>query len=482
MGVVVPRIGFLRGCSALTVLAAALILATGCYKGLNDVVTLYEQGQWEAAAALAANPKEVRKLERDLVLWHLEEGKILQDLNRFEASNAAFERAEALIRAYDLKPEVSITEETGAVVTDQTQRNYRGTMADKTLLHCYMAINWLALGNVEEANVQGQKVTLRLAEAEQYFSAQIAGAERAAQKYQLDLSGLVNRPEFAAGDGPMTSPALADFQNPFALYMSALCLAAAGRFDDARVDMAKVAAMAPDNPWLAEEVELLERAASGWPYPPRVFVVLEGGLGPRLQPVVIPFVTPWTGYSQYQFPRLVFEPRRVGGLFVSDGSGAPLGQTRFVASLDGVVAADFQKRLPGIVTRTIVSAIVKETVTYAATQQAWQQYGTEGAMFALLAASAYKTYFSRADLRTWRTIGKEVQAIHLPRPPDGRLQLTLLDGSGRSTAGALATLDLPNDPLVFVFVRATNAWKASWMMVGIGSPQHDRTGRQLTAR
>ena len=78
-----------------------------------------------------------------------------------------------------------------------------------------------------------------------------------------------------------------------------------------------------------------------------------------------------------------------------------------------MVAAEFRKDLPLVVTRAVASAVAKAAMQYLAQRQ--------GGDLAGLLAAGYSAISTAADLRTWSSLPKDFQVGVVPLPADGQL-------------------------------------------------------------
>jgi hypothetical protein len=104
--------------------------------------------------------------------------------------------------------------------------------------------------------------------------------------------------------------------------------------------------------------------------------------------------------------------------------------TATVASMDRIIARDFEEEKPAIITRTIISTVAKGAAAFVANEAASQQDDALGALVRI-ATLAYQASVNIADTRTWTTLPKEFQVARLPTPPDRRVEL--LEGAGPAT-------------------------------------------------
>src|SRR5215469_1945661 len=138
--------------AVLVTVAAAM--TTGCqtYAHKNRVIVYWRSG--DIPAAVTEAKKRVEKSGpngRDMVIWTLEEGATLRALGDYQESNAAFDRAQTRMDEFAEKAKVSISRETGALLSNQANLPYEGRAYDGIMLNTYRALNFLALDQPENA-------------------------------------------------------------------------------------------------------------------------------------------------------------------------------------------------------------------------------------------------------------------------------------------------------------------------------------------
>ena len=428
----------------------AALLAAGCSstRDLEQVLDPYRAGQVERAADLISSEEfeERRSSARDGVIWLLEQGKVLQDAGRFEASERAFARADRRMRAFDHEAEISVSDEAAGLMAGAQQRAYRGRGWEKILLEVYRSLNALALGDLEEALVFSRRAFVRQGEAVAAGSDEIRAARRAARAQGVDPRAILGQERVQALDervATRVTPAYADYANPMASFLAALLAWIDGDESGALVDLRKAAAMVPDHPTLEPLLAELEARAPASGADARVVVILEAGLAPVIAEDSVT-VYSRNGWSRLALPILSFHEREIAALSV-ESPGASV-RTVALADVDAIVSADFQRRLPGIVLRAVTAAILKEV----ATTKLRHERGDWGAVL----GSVWKIATASVDTRTWRTVGAQFQIAHLERPAAGILTLAALDRNGGRHL--VHEVELPESPVVILLVRCPN--------------------------
>jgi len=122
---------------------------------------------FSAVEGAIANNKPTEALEildkihddKESVLFNLNKAILLRMQGDFTASNEAFELSKKLIETYEA---VSISEEAGSFIVNDSTRTYIGENYEQILLHFYESLNYLELGDPYAARVEALQVDLRL--------------------------------------------------------------------------------------------------------------------------------------------------------------------------------------------------------------------------------------------------------------------------------------------------------------------------------
>jgi hypothetical protein len=203
--------------------------------------------------------------------------------------------------------------------------------------------------------------------------------------------------------------------------------------------------MVPDNAYVQRLLKGEQEPAGR-----TVYLLYERGMAPTRVEFRVTVPTPQS-WLTVGVPVLRRRPDPAQCLHVTDGSGTLDLRTERLASIDGIVATQFRHDLPGIIVRTVISTILKEVGEHAV-DEATEGKREDLRSFARLSYLVFKTASSGADLRTWRTLGGEVQLAVFTLPADGAFTLELLDGAGRPAASERVVL--PADPVSVVAVRS----------------------------
>jgi hypothetical protein len=173
--------------TCLLVFVSLLILLQAChvtyYQKDASFHKLFLASKLEEADALLAKDKRAERRKTRL-LYYLNRGAVAHLMQRYEASNYFFEQAYLTHENFLTKP----LDEVLAFVINPTLTDYRGEEHEVFLLHYYKALNFLRLGQNNEALVECRRLNIKLNQLSDKYSS--------ANKYRRDafihtLMGLV---------------------------------------------------------------------------------------------------------------------------------------------------------------------------------------------------------------------------------------------------------------------------------------------------
>lgn len=426
----------------------------------------------------------------DELMWRLEAGSFFFSTGNYAGSIAEFEKAESLITGYDDRPTVSVRDagaEGGAMLTNLNALPYRGFCRDRITLSMLKSLAYLGQG--KEDSFLAQLRRLRVTQKEmrekydKYFETEQKELSTAARQNPTATAGVkTGNAAVAECDSEEFKRALvetrkvanqgyADFLNPAALFLSGLGSLREGAVDNALIDFKRVYEAMPQNP-LAQKlyVTVLTMAKQEIPEALRkvapfdfpldrdcVYVLFANGRSAAFRQVAIyfPVMTAWPVCEFYPAPYR----------YLQATAGGRSSDTRLLADMDAILAREYDERLPGMVTRIILSTAIKEGASYTG---AWA-VGRENAVagVAVLAGSAiYRATFNTADTRSWEMLPKEFQLCVLPMPYNRKV--TLIPEGDRS--GKALTVTIPEgDRSAVIYVNAPSAGNVRAQVLGMVS-------------
>jgi len=182
-------------------LAAAALAVTGCTGpssvSKRTVNGFLAQQQYAKAEAYLDAGKETQYGKRNMVLYYLDKGLVQHHAGKYKESDASFDIAEKRMDELYTK---SVTKAGAMIVINDATMDYAGEPFERALTHVCRALNYVFLGNHDEALVESRKV----------------------ERFLTEL-----------GDKVGAKPVYKD--DAFARYLDAMLYADAGKKDDARI-------------------------------------------------------------------------------------------------------------------------------------------------------------------------------------------------------------------------------------------------------
>lgn len=465
-----------RRSNILPLLVAASFLA-GCSTYEDDTKALanhFHAGEYALAAAAAKDGLNDAP-DRDKLVWKLEYAAAERAAGNWSVSNIAFEDAEADLVKWDEAPDLLLSNETAATLVNLTYLPYRGTGYDRIMAATYRALNELALGNIDRARVELNRTMVRQDEVAKLAQKKVEAARQEAAEASSSGEGVdVNK---SANDPATTSKLDAlygdlktyriygDYVNPFSIWLHGVFRLATAEgnadIETAHKSLERLSRLTPGCKAAMADYATSNKVRDGAKLPPTVWIVFETGMAPHKveERIDIPLfiVSGTVPYAGIALPKLNFNGGATPSLAVESG-GRLLATTETVASMDAVVATDFDNEKTVIITRSIITAGLKVAAQYAANKAA-EEFARQnggaagfGVYLGTMVATGVASYATtQADLRTWRTLPKSFQIARIDPPADGKLRLV---GSSPAQAGEIT---LPPGSVFLVIAKATDA-------------------------
>lgn len=451
----------------------------------------WADGNFQTAAEIAKNALEDSG-ENEILIWQIERGTTLRALGNIPESSEVFERAAGTFDRWNDAPEILLSKEMLASLTNLSALPYRGRGGDAIMLHTYRALNFLENGNADSARVALNAAYRAQSEAVERNAKNIAAAREEARKNSVNVRSLLEKTgmskELAAQDKTLDGVrVLSDYVNPFTTWLHGIYFLHAGTdasdFERARISLSRAVEMYPKNPYISEDAKLAERGVHA--ATPLTYVVFESGLAPVIGVVRVDTMLPIpTGRGYFSLmpvsivlPKLVLsDHRKYWGIFplvsgsYSRGDASPervsaLGADGVPASeicdMNSVVRTDFDNAYPAVLTRTLVSAFLKSTAAAAVNavgiEYAHRDGGVGAAVVSLatiIGSSVYAYASSGADVRCWQTLPQNFSVVRTETPASRRIRVSV-GARSREVELLAGTVNLvivktvaENDPLV----------------------------------
>jgi hypothetical protein len=416
-----------------------------------------ENAELEAARLAKDGPK------RDRMLYYLEQGAVARMHANYPASISALDGAS---HEYDrwygshLRTETRLSEEFLSTLGSAESKPYKSRIYERAMLRTYQAHNYLLAGDHGRARAEIFKTRQAIEDTKDLWSKELSVARENSVKKQVDLSKTLN----AKGSSSalreekekikaLIPPEFPKFVNPAALYFESLYfLHGASQKDDF--------AKAEHSLRILRSIEEDYRAANVGTRPTEksVYVFFETGRAPvRVEkrfdlPLFFFSATSRVPYLGIAFPSL-----RLNDQFLKDIKVFPTMDksksvtTKLLADMDAIVAQEFDEYFDIELTKAITGAIAKGGLQHLATNAVRSENDlarvSVGAGAGMLAQAT-----TRADLRSWSTLPKQVRFCKLSIPQDRKLTLSGV-GTNLSTI-----VNLKNQQTQLLWVRSVSTF------------------------
>ncbi|AHE49082.1 hypothetical protein AH4AK4_1624 [Aeromonas hydrophila 4AK4] len=441
--------------ASLTGLLLAGLLLGGCASRWQDLFVSYSdqmvplRNQLLLGHAAEALPKVRESTPGDdtYVLDQLERGRIAWLAGQDAISKQCFAAADSRLAWEDNQARYRLSQglaQAGSLLTNDQTMAYRAPDYERTMLHHYLALNYLQRGDAEGALVEVRRANQVQERALKARADEVRKAKEKSEESEAEgeMRQLMSRgaPELDRLIGQVKN----GFQNAYTFYFSGVLYEAAGDLNDAWVDYQRGYQIAPDNQSLQDALLRLARLRGspdelketekkvGRKAPPlakdqgQLVVLFEDGLIPARREIFLPLPISTSSGDFRTFTVAVpyYDNRAsdTGPLTVSVGKQA--GRTSSLVRLEALAAKDLQERLPGMLTRQALRLVAKEQLRRSAAK--------EGGDVGNILVGIFNTLSERADTRSWLTLPAEASSWQGVLPA-GEVQLQLGAGSAMRT-------------------------------------------------
>ncbi len=422
-------------CFTLGVSLFALLCLTGCNTPKEDLMkfdSYIARANFRAACDFA--DKEIHSSptpKAEDLLWTLQLGALerVRSEGDYTRSTRYFDRAEEMLKYFDQKNRAG--DVLGSLVASDNLAPYMGEEYDGIMVNTYKALNFMSQREMDLARVEFNRAIERQRRATEKYSREIRkldeemrenSEERKLARATADSDKVKERLARAYPELD-TFQAYPDFVNPFTTYLAAIYYNLTHDSEKAEYQLKVAASMVRNNPYIAEDLSLIEQAPSNGPSPfdGSIWVIFENGLGPvreefRLD-IPLFIATDRIQYVGIALPKL--ETRPAPYPYIELTAAGQMHRTSLVADMDRVVKTEFKKDYPATLARAIVSATGKAALQYTITENKSSEAQVASWLFA-----AYSMLSTAADVRIWTTLPKNFQIARFPIPADRALTIS----------------------------------------------------------
>lgn len=374
------------------------IALSGCAHGpLRDARNAFYAEQQQDAVNILSDSQKISK--KDRLLLFMEKGLMLHELGQYKDSIIQLRNAADLVKKQEV---ISVSQQAGSLVTNEWVTEYKGEYSERLLVHTYLMMNFLLIGDYEGALVEGRQ------------------ALHVIEKYPDPLN-----------------------QDLFTRALIALCYESLGEINDAYIEYKKLAERINDSSTVAPKLYLSAKALgfnddakkyreniSG-----HIRSAIESGYAELIlfvaagkSPVKVPGTILLPNATRFSFPRYKSRASLSSHVRINKVSDMPL-LIAVNTNVDRLSKAALNKRA--------ASVIAKETIRLASKKAVRDKIDDPLVEFI---TTVIFFIMEEADTRGWETLPGRLSLISVPIAPGKQtIDVSVLNSIG----GTLQTVTLP---------------------------------------
>ncbi|MCV3381115.1 hypothetical protein L8V77_01835 [Campylobacter sp. IFREMER_LSEM_CL2127] len=354
--------------------------------------------------------QEMSKVDKkdDPVYVGLNAGLIAKNCGNFNLSNEFFDKVEESYQVdVDLRSGTQKVAKTAATtLINDSILDYDGSLYERIMVNVYKGLNFMSEGDYNNARVEFKRALLRQDRAKDYFKAQIAKNKAELEKAKKEDPNFnknfsesakqINAQYDALFEEFSTSE---NFTNPYATYLASIFYYMSKDYTLAKDLFKEIKILNPKNSEINKEWKVISSANQK---DNNIFVVYENGFGVVKDEfkLTLPLILNDTlTTTSIALPKLKKRSQSFEYLSANDTN------TTKLVDLDNVVASEFKFEQPSIVTKAIVSTILKTTINAAVANND----STGG--FLSLASGVMSATTTQADVRSWRGLPQNIGVV-----------------------------------------------------------------------
>ena len=386
----------------------------------------------------------------DRVIDALEQGYLDFLLGDYQSARDAFVYAEQ--QTWDMEDRAmlsatNLSKDVLSNLTNPTKIEYRAKCGDQIMLHILKALSYLGMGMHEAYDTEIFPLHQTMQDIEQKYMALFQKESNSLQQTMNNNQKNADRANKIIQTTPnidklAPNTAVRNFLNPLALLMAGVARAEAHDWENAKIDFKKLYAAMP-NSIIAGQFEREVRKRENSEIPPYLASLPELEFNPNGGNVLVVFANGrGAALTQYKIDSAVLHAAIPVPQVYTQNTVPTLhivGDNRhhnseLLSDMDSIALWQYRLGYNEMITRTVVSTIVKEGASFAATAVAYNvvknnsNYGYLAELAAVtvfLLADIYKQSQNIADTRSWETLPAQFQAAILQIPKDRRILLSV---------------------------------------------------------
>ena len=397
----------LKFCLKFSLILSLGILLQSC-ASYGSHATSMRDGLLQGKPHLSLAIAEQEDPDQKEVIFSLDKGMLRRINNDFSGSNQIFEVAKQEIeQLYG----TSITENLASVTINETLRGYEGDRYEQLLLHAYMAMNYIQLGQLDGARVEMLQANVKMMEW---------GDEPEEDAFLRYLEGIIYE-----SLGELDS-ALISYRKAYTVYKEKGGNQYPAASPGIKKDLLRLLA------WqgLWSEYKSYKKEFNMTDYKPvktgettgELVVILNNGLAPIRSETAIPiFSTEVQQNLRIAFPVYKQAKKSLYACQVSVNNKQYAMET--VEDIDALARYSLAQAMPGIMVRATARAVVKYNTQHSA---------QESSSLAGFLMTLTNLITERADTRSWTTLPQEIDLRRILLPVgEHQVQIQMLNTAGQ---------------------------------------------------
>jgi len=352
-----------------------------------QVDQLVDQENFSKSTGVLEERRKSIYREKDRVLYFLDKGMLAHYAEDYTESSTLLQAGE---RAIEENFSVSVTQEVGTFILNDTTREYDGEDYEDIYLNVFNALNYYRQGEMEGALVEIRRINNKL--------------RNLSVKYGVLMTNMQKMAMEKGAEVPPNPEAPVNFNNSaLARYLGMLFYRGVGNMDSARIDQQQLRVAIADAPALyknsvpssvADELTIPRGMA-------RLNVLAFTGRSPvKTEEVTRIFLG--TGWIKIALPVMTPRPSRISSVRVTLDSGESL-TLDLLEDINAVVDATFSQKKNLIYTKSVVRASIKGATAAALNAASEKSEENKGLFFLLgLGSQIWAEASEKADLRIAR--------------------------------------------------------------------------------
>jgi len=397
-----------RRANLLFPLATLALLFSGCASYSDSFSVIESDMAAQRFGAALETLERQRHPKRDQLLYLLNKAMLERMNGDYAASNRTFEVAKT--RMEELRG-LSLREQGQSLLINDATRSYAGEEFEQVLVHLYMALNYLQLGERIDARVEALQVDERLREITQRLP-ENRYTEDALARY---LTGMIYE---ELGE---RSDAMIAYRKAYEAYRRYGQNYSVAVPESLKRDLLRLS----QQMGLTEELRQYKKefriehwmSADELAEQGELIFLLHNGLAPirREHAVTVPDLASGH-FVRIAVPYYETRPTPVDGARVT--AGGTSASAEVAEDIRAIALKDLETKMPAITARALARAVLKAQMAKAARENARQQnQNNAGAAVAAMAVEIAGLVTERADTRSWLTLPSRIHLARLPLPP-----------------------------------------------------------------